>query len=116
MTGAERPWDDLHHQSYFLLDLHEVESKLSNPSSSGSVHKILNSLAPSHIFSKSNMSNILETILVNISKNPNIIENIFIGVSCSLEEIKIYTNIYKEFRDLFAWSYEEMHGIDPLIV
>jgi hypothetical protein len=27
-----------------------------------------------------------------------------------------YTNLFKEFRDIFAWSYEEMPGIDPCII
>ena len=41
---------------------------------------------------------------------------IYIGVNCSPEEISIYTSLFKEFRDVFAWSYEEMPGIDPSIV
>ena len=28
----------------------------------------------------------------------------------------IYTSLFKEFRDIFAWSYEEIPGIDPSIV
>ena len=28
----------------------------------------------------------------------------------------IYINLFKEFRDVFDWSYEEMLGIDPHIV
>ena len=55
-------------------------------------------------------------IPVNISRDPNVIENVFIGAECSPEEIQIYTNLFKEFRDVFAWSYEEMPGIDPSIV
>jgi hypothetical protein len=34
----------------------------------------------------------------------------------SPEEIQIYTDLFKEFRDVFSWSYEEMPGIDPKIV
>jgi hypothetical protein len=44
------------------------------------------------------------------------VENIFVGADCSPEEIQIYTDLFKEFRDVFAWSYEEMPGIDPKIV
>ena len=32
------------------------------------------------------------------------------------EEILIYTKLFKEFQDLFSWSYEEMLGIEPRIV
>lgn len=30
MKGVDRPWEDLHHRSYFLLPLQEVESRFSN--------------------------------------------------------------------------------------
>ena len=64
-TGVERLGDDLHHGSYFLPKFHKVESSLSSPLSHGSVHKILNPLAPTHIFSEGNMANISETIPEN---------------------------------------------------
>jgi len=35
---------------------------------------------------------------------------------CSPREIKLYTDLFKEFCDVFSWSYEEMPGIDPKIV
>lgn len=62
------------------------------------------------------MSVILRTVPINISRNPNVIENVFIRVDCSHEEIQIYTDLFKEFRDVFAWSYKEIPGIDPSIV
>ena len=37
------------------------------------------------------------------------------GVTCSLENIQLYTNLFYEFRDVFAWSYEYMPGINPSI-
>ena len=43
-------------------------------------------------------------------------ENIYIHANCSSKEIAIYTALFKEFRDVFSWSYEEMPGIDPSIV
>ena len=62
------------------------------------------------------MTNISATIPINISVNPDVVENIYRGANCSSEEISIYTALFKEFRDVFAWSYEEMPGIDPSIV
>jgi hypothetical protein len=44
------------------------------------------------------------------------VENVHIGASYSPDEIQIYKDIFKEFCDIFSWSYEEMHGIDPDIV
>jgi hypothetical protein len=43
-------------------------------------------------------------------------ENVFVGADFSPEEIQIYTDLFKEFCDVFSWSYEEMPGIDPKIV
>jgi hypothetical protein len=54
--------------------------------------------------------------LINISRNPGIVENVFIGADCSPGEIQIYTDFFQEFHDIFSWSYEEIPGIDPKIV
>eukprot|EP00253_Pinus_taeda_P006970 PITA_06970 len=45
-----------------------------------------------------------------------IVENIYIGVTCTPEEIQVYIALFREFRDVFAWSYEEMPDIDTSIV
>ena len=68
------------------------------------------------MFAEGNMENISTTIPINISVNPDVVENIYIGANFSPEEIAIYTALFKEFRDVFSWSYEEMPGIDPSIV
>ena len=76
----------------------------------------INPLPREGIFDKGNMANIFATIPIDISVNPDVVENIYIGANCSPEEIAIYTALLKEFRDIFSWSYEEMPGIDPSIV
>ena len=53
---------------------------------------------------------------IDISIKPWIVKNIHVGVTCSPEEIQVYTNLFHEFRDVFTWSYEEMPRIDPSIV
>jgi hypothetical protein len=62
------------------------------------------------------LANIEPTTKVDISVKPGIVEHIHIGQKCSPEEIAISTALFKQFRDVFAWSYEEMLGIDPTIV
>jgi hypothetical protein len=62
------------------------------------------------------MATIAKTIPIDISITPGVVENVFVGADCSPEEIRIYKDLFKEFRDVFAWSYEEMPGIDPRIV
>ena len=63
-----------------------------------------------------NMENISLTIPINISCDPGRIENVYIGAECSHAEIQEYTELFKEFCDIFAWSYDEMPGINPRIV
>ena len=53
---------------------------------------------------------------INISVKSGVVENIHVGVTCSPEEILVYTSLFREFKDVFAWSYEEMPRIDPNIV
>ena len=68
----------------------------------------INPLPREGIFVRGNMADVFITIPINISVNPNVVENVYIGANCSLEEFSIYTALFKEFRDMFSWSYEEM--------
>ena len=76
----------------------------------------VNPLPGEGMFAEGNIENISATIPIIISVNPDIVENIHIDANCSLEEISIYTALFKEFCDVFARSYEEMPGIDTSIV
>ena len=53
---------------------------------------------------------------VDISVKLGVLKNIFIEQNSSPEEVKTYMALFKEFRDVFAWTYEEIPGIDPSIV
>ena len=63
-----------------------------------------------------NLSNIEETTTINISTKIDVVENVHVGKSCSSLELEIYSALFREFRDVFAWSYDEMPGIDSSIV
>ena len=76
----------------------------------------INPLPREGLFAEGNMEKISTTIPINISAKPNTVENVHIGANCSPEEIAIYTTLFKEFRNVFALSYEEMPGIEPSIV
>ena len=66
--------------------------------------------------SEGNLCNITKTIPVDISVKPDVSENIFIGQNSSPEEVQTYTALFNDFRDVFAWTYEEMPRIDPSII
>ena len=75
----------------------------------------INPLPREGIFTEGNMEIFFFTTPINISVNPNVMENVYIGANCSLEEIAIYTALFKEFCDVFSWSYEEIPSIKPVI-
>jgi hypothetical protein len=116
MTSLEKPWDDLHHKSYFLPELSRIEVGEFTLTTTGDRSCPINPLATHVVYPKGNMETIAETIHINISKTHGVMENVFVGDDCSSKEIQIYTNLFKEFFDVFSWSYKEMPDIDPKIV
>ena len=47
-----------------------------------------------------NMANLSPTIPVNISHDFGKVENVYLGVGCSPDEIKEYTKLFKVFHDI----------------
>jgi hypothetical protein len=108
---ADNPWDDGHHRSILFLEQQTLENYqwILTPST-----VVVITIVPGptrDVFAEGNLSNISPTIPIDISVKPGIVENVHIGGSCSPDEIVTYTSLFKEFRDIFAWSYEEMPGI-----
>jgi hypothetical protein len=62
------------------------------------------------------MGNISTTIIIDISIKEGVVENINLGANCTPEEVVSYTALFKEFCNVFTWSYKEMPGIDPSII
>ena len=54
----------------------------------------------------------LETINLGNDKNPRLIK---IGSTLSKKEKKDLQELLTEFQEMFAWSYEDMPGINPEI-
>jgi hypothetical protein len=55
----------------------------------------INPLAMHVVYDEGNMETIAEMIPIDISRTPGVMENIFVGVDFSLEEILIYTDLFK---------------------
>jgi hypothetical protein len=113
MTSLDKPWDDLHHRSYFLPELSKIEVGEFTLTMTGDRSCPINPLATHEVYVEDNMEIVVETIPINISRSPSIMENVFIGTDCSPDETQIYTDLFKELCDVFVCSYEEMIGIDP---
>jgi hypothetical protein len=56
-----------------------------------------------------------ETISLNIG-TPKTLKNVKIGAKCSYEERVKFAKLLGEFQDVFAWSYEDLHGFDPGLI
>jgi hypothetical protein len=95
MTGLDKPWEDLHHRSYFLPALHRIEAGEFTITMTGEQPCPINLLATQDIYAEGNMATIAETIPINISRTPGVVENVFVGADCSPEEIQIYTDLFK---------------------
>ena len=54
-----------------------------------------------------------ELKVINLSNDPNITKPISISKSFSAKERKCLIDLLHEYKDVFAWDYHEMPGIDP---
>lgn len=86
MMLDETPCDDNDHQSYFPEIL---EKKFEDFYSPNVTDTLRGSISIHEVNSKKNLTNIEETILLDISIKPEVIENVHIDASCSPIEIKI---------------------------
>jgi hypothetical protein len=102
----DSPWDDGHHCFILFLEKHTLENyqQISTPSTVVIISTVPESAHD--VFSKGNLRNISPTIPLDIFIKPGIVENVHIGASCCSDEVVTYTSLFKEFHDIFAWSYE----------
>lgn len=111
MSLEEPPWINTYHRSSFLpcpMVMYTIFKESSSP--------FPLSIVTHEVWSEGNLGNITQTMPIDISIKPGIVEHVHIGVSCSLDEINTYTRLFQGFDDVFSWSYEEMPDIDPSIV
>jgi hypothetical protein len=66
-TGLERPWDDLHHISYFLSELRRIEADEFMLTMTGDRYFSINPLSTHEVYAEGNMETITEMILIDIS-------------------------------------------------
>lgn len=97
MSLEESPWINNHHRSSFLpcpAVMSTVFEKISSP---------FPPLIVTHeVWSEGNLGNITQTMPIEISIKTSIVEHIHIGVSCSPDDIKMYTPLFQEFHDVFV--------------
>ena len=106
MNGPDQPWEELHHHSYFLPELQQIEHDDYRMNLTESVGHSMVPLATHGIYDEGIMANLSPMILIKISWIPGKIKNVYVSENSSPDEVKRYTELFKEFHDVFAWSYE----------
>ena len=95
MSLEETPWNDIHHRSSFLLSLVVAQLCLKHLAPHVPRDSLPKLMSSHEIFSEGNMGSITETMPIDIFVKPRIVENIHIGLTCSLEEVKLYTILFQ---------------------
>jgi hypothetical protein len=83
MTSLNKPWDDLHHRSYFLPELRRIEAGEFTLTMTGDRFCPINPLATHAVYAEGNMETITKTIPIDISRTLGTMENVFVGADCS---------------------------------
>ena len=107
---------DHHHRSLFLPNTSSVDHDFSSLFSTNIVNTPQTPILLQNIYSEGNLCNITQTNPIDISSKPSTLEHVHVGHNYSTEEFEAYRALFKEFRDFFSWSYEEMSGIDLSIL
>ena len=106
LTTPKYPWEDMHHCSFFLPEELVSQSDQFFMETKYFIHGkfdwFKNPILAPDAFEEENMANISPTIKINISTNPDIVEEIKLGASNSLEEVAFYKALFQEFRGIFA--------------
>ena len=106
MSLEEMPWEDYHHRSSFLPPFHMVEDHFTSTISSDIVLNPQSPILTRSFNSEGNLCNITKNMPVDIFVKPDISENIHIGQNSSPKEVRSFTDLFKEFRDVFTWTYK----------
>jgi hypothetical protein len=87
MTSPNKPWEYLHHRSYFLPKLSRIKAGEFTMTMNGDRSCHTNPLATHKIYVEGNMETVAEMIPIHISKTPGVIDNVFVGAYSSPEEM-----------------------------
>ena len=94
MMPEGEPWEYHHHHSHLQDYKEDNLIELYHPSIKTS---FLNSFPINAIDSERNLSNIEETISIDISTKPGVVEYIHVSVSCSPSKLESYRSLFHEF-------------------
>ena len=102
MSLEEPPWHDSHHRSSFLPAHQDMLTCFERFARCLPFQILQTPIQVYQVSSEGNMANITQTQPIEISMKPGIVEHIHIGVTCTLEEVQLYTDLFRKFCDVFA--------------
>jgi hypothetical protein len=79
INGSVRPWDDMHHCSYYFPDLVRIEQDDFISTLSEIVSHVVVPLDMHNIYAEGNMASIYPTVTIDISHVLTKIENVYIS-------------------------------------
>ena len=86
------------------MDLTTIENNIESIVSPEDVENPQTPILIDGVLYEENLRNITLTVFIDISEKPGVMENIQLGQTCSLAKIKAYMALFKELRDVLAWS------------
>ena len=85
----EKPWEISHHRSSFIPTTDQLKRFDLELTTRKEHDWFRNPFSTQPVFVEGNLSNISDTIPINISSNPNVAEKIMIRGDCSPKEIQV---------------------------
>lgn len=70
MTSTEGLWDDMHHRSYFPIELDQMEFEVKGLALSRDLHWYQSPIYAHDMYAEGNMKNMSNTMPIDISTNP----------------------------------------------
>ena len=108
MNTNEYIWEDQHHRSMFLPNASVVLHDYASLFPTDIVNVLQSPILLQDTNYEGNLCNITQMNPIDILAKIDVIEHVHVGQNCSADESEAYKALFKEFHDIFSWSYEEM--------
>ena len=106
MSTYESIWEDHRHRSMFLPNTSSVNHDYASLFPTDIVNVPQSPILLQDTDSEGNLCKITKKNPIDISAMPGTLEHVHVGQNYSAEEYEAYRALFKEFRNVFAWSYE----------
>jgi hypothetical protein len=110
MIGHDKPWEELHHRSYFLLELERIERDDFRSTMRKIFGHTVVLLDKNDIYVQGNMENISPTIAINISQTPGKVENFISMQIVRLKKLRFTPTYLRNSKTYFLGHMNKCQG------